>query len=361
MKRNALWILACILLLSFWMTSCLSDDDDEAADDDDDVTDDDDDNVTDDDDDVTDDDDDNVTDDDDDVTDDDDDNVTDDDDDDASPYDPLPEAKEPGEYECENCPDMDLSMTAEDFTIAAGAVTTYVMSSDAFAPVQGALKDGDWYLVQKDVDEPKENWGVIPTDESGAFEVTLPLFCGKQLFKMAWANEDGTYGVVLAMETTDCLDEDIRATLSWGAGANDLELHLIREGGQLNVAPDDCTWTNMNPDWGVADDATDNPQKDVDHTSDNGLENIRLAKPENIKYRVMVEYWGSGDPIDATLVLMLDGQIQTKTLGNFTTQKVWDAAVLDWTNRSITWLTSDPIDCSASWASGCTATLPEWE
>ena len=244
-------------------------------------------------------------------------------------------------------------------TVNVGAETSWWLSSDIFGPVTGHGGDGIWYLYQvRPTERRRENGGRFHTDESGAYQLTVPLFCGEQLLKLAWSNEMGRSGLVFALTTQDCQAGDIRITLSWGSGANDLELHLIRAGGRINVLPDDNTWTNMNPDWGAPGETQDNPRKDVDHTGANGLENIFLSNPEEIGYHVMVEYWGSGAPTTAQLVIIVDNRTYERQLSNFQSHYVWDAATIDWPNRRVLWNTTEAIDCANNWSSGCQMDIP---
>lgn len=277
----------------------------------------------------------------------------------ASIADPLPDANEPGEYGCEGCPDIEVPQDMV-FESDLGAVTSKSISSGDIGIISGNDGDGVWYLEQNAATRAtrRVNGGVLYTAEGGSYIITIPLFCGQQTLKLVWSNASGSYGLVFSLLTSDCTEDDIRVTLSWGAGANDLELHLIREGGKINVHPDDCTWTNMNPDWGVADDSADNPHKDVDHTGDNGVENIWLSSPEDIQYHVMVEYWATGNPITANLVVVLDGQTYVRSLADFQPKYVWDAAVIDWTARKLTWNNDAAFDCSGNWSSGCKMDVP---
>ncbi len=271
--------------------------------------------------------------------------------------DPLEGKDAPGEYACDGCPQWELP-TDFEFTRNLGAVTASEFTSVETGPISGHLGDGVWYLSHTVTAGLRENGGSIVMDENGDYEVKLPLFCGNQTLKLAWTNGGGTSGIVMDLTTTDCVEDDIRVTLSWGAGANDLELHFIRGAGKINQAPDDCTWTNMNPDWGTADDPADDPQKDVDHTGDNGIENIFLASPEDTTYHILVEYWATGVPTTARIVVLLENRSFETTLENFTQKMVWDVGVVDWAARTVTWTADTVTDCSGSWSSGCTMDIP---
>jgi hypothetical protein len=292
--------------------------------------------------------------------DDDDDDDGDDDTADIELEDPCEGLDEPGEYECDGCPDIELPEDYEfDLEFSDADVTTFQFTSTETGPVTGHDGDGVWYLERLG-SRTGLNGGDIFTDEIGDFEITIPIFCKNQLLKTSWSNADGRYCLVHAIQNTNCNEGDIRVTLSWGAGANDLELHLIRDGGQINNhdgGNDDCTWTNMNPDWGEEGNPDDDPLKDVDWTVENGVENIYLSNPENIVYHVLVEYWGTGVPTMASLVLNVNEETTVFKLDDFTSHQVWYAATIDWSNRSVEYV-NEVVDCSGDWSSGCLMDLP---
>ena len=270
---------------------------------------------------------------------------------------PCPGQDAPGEYNCDGCPDIELP-DGYEFSIELSAVTTYQFTSANTGPVTGNDGDGSWYLLSSV--GTGMNGGELGTDTSGNFDITIPLFCKQQVFKTAWSNASGTYCLVHSINNTDCIEGDIRVTLTWGAGSNDLELHLIRDGGKLNNTDggtDDCTWTNMNPDWGVEGDTSDNPQKDVDWTGDNGVENIYLPNPENVVYHVFVEYWADGVPASPQIVFNVDGETTVDDITGFNPKEVWYVGTIDWPTRTVTRI-DNVFDCSGDWSSGCVMDLP---
>lgn len=268
----------------------------------------------------------------------------------VSALDPAPQYQAPGAYRCANCPD--IPGAATDFNF--GAVTSKRLEGT----VTNAVGNGLFYVRGRNGEEVT---GVLPTATDGTFASTAPLFCGEQLVKCVWNNAAGQYVLVQRVITTDCVDADIRVTLSWDDQAKDLELHLIKPGGRINQ-PTDCTWTTClgtGPDWGVTGDASDDPKKDVDDTGDFGPENIFLAKPETGTFHVMVEHWGSGAPTnDARLIINVKGKGATVLdRKDLVSQHVWRAATIAWPEGTVTPVATD-FDCSASWSSGCTAQLP---
>ncbi|HEX2878188.1 MAG TPA: hypothetical protein VHO25_01500 [Polyangiaceae bacterium] len=265
--------------------------------------------------------------------------------------DPAPQALTPGEYTCEGCPDADLTTFELDLANAT--------STQLFGTVTGAVGNGQFYLESEG---GQSIAGAIPTSETGSYSFTLPLFCGTQLLKCLWSNDAGTYVAVTQIVTTECVQADIRVTVTWDELGYDYELHLIKEGGQINDNATDCTWTSCigaGPDWGVVGDTTDNPLKDVDNTGNYGPENIFYANPEDGTYTVMVEHWGGGTAdSDGEVTINLAGeQTVAVKITNLASHHVFTAATIEWPSKVVNVVGSD-YDCTANFAGGCRDAIP---
>lgn len=269
----------------------------------------------------------------------------------GSGLDPAPQADMPGAYGCDGCPDAGIT----EFQLDLADATKHSFSGT----VTGAVGDGRFYLATAG---GQSVGGVIPTDAGGGYDFTVPLFCGTQLLECVWSNDAGEYVAVVEIVTTDCVDADIRVTLTWDDLGRDYELHLVKQGGRINDDATDCTWTSCigtSLDWGVMGDTSDNPRKDVDNTGAYGPENIFYASPEDGTYTVMVEHWGSG-------AAESDGQLTINVLGrppvivditDLAAQHVFTAATIDWPSKTVTPV-GDEFDCGGNWASGCQAAIP---
>lgn len=271
--------------------------------------------------------------------------------DDPAIPDPAPEHSAPGAYGCDGCPESDRTI----FELAVGSATSTTLSGT----VTGAEGDGTYYLRGPGGEALA---GIVPIDAGdGSYSIELPLFCGEQLLKLLWTNIEGTLVEVVSITTEDCVDADIRITLSWDALGQDWELHLIKPGGRINDNATDCTWTScigVSPDWGVEGDPSDDPHKDVDNTGAYGPENIWLAKPEPGIYTVMVEHWGVGDPSSSGQVTFnVAGEVVVARFENLAPQHVWTVGTIEWPSGKIT-TGSDVFDCSSNWSGGCLADIP---
>lgn len=269
-----------------------------------------------------------------------------------SQFDPAPEVTTPGETGCTGCPDSD----EDNFTLTLDNLTNHSFSG----LVNDAMGDGVFY-----VDGPGNRGlvGPIDTADDGNFSIEIPLFCGQQLVKCVWSNAQGQY--VLATEVTveNCVEPDIRVTLTWDDLGDDWELHLIREGGTINGGPEeDCTWNTCvggSGDWGQPGDLSDDPVKDVDNTDAFGPENIFLASPEDMVYTVMVEHWSNGDPMsDGQVIFNIDGNEPVVVgMQDLAYQEVWTAGTITWPAGTVT-TSQDVFDCSGNWSSGCLEEIP---
>lgn len=275
--------------------------------------------------------------------------------------DPYPEADEPGEYTCADCPSSD-DHSDTNFEPNFGAVTAQEFGGS----VTGAEGNGTFYVANE---AGQAFAGLIPTDaDTGSYDVNVPLLCGEQQIKLVWGNAKGKYATVYKAKTTDCVETDIRATLVWDGLGLDFELHLVREGGNINDRTDDryysndCTWNTCisgSIDWGVEGDASDDPRKDVDNIGTFGPENIFYNKPEAGRYTVMVEHWnGSGDKdANGTLIINVKGKPTTVIpITKLAPYSVFVGATIDWPSGEVR--TFDTYhECSELWSSGCTAAI----
>lgn len=271
--------------------------------------------------------------------------------------DPAPGLDLPGKFTipavCPGCP----TSADTQFEIQAGGVTARNFTGQ----VSNAVGNGVFFVSAGAGAMAQELSGPIATQPAGNFSFTAPLFCGVQIVKCVWSNAAGSYVLNIRVTTTNCVNADIRVTISWDELGEDWELHLIKPGGRINDDATDCTWTSCidtGPDWGVKGDASDDPLKDVDDLDSYGPENIFLAKPENGRYTVMVEHWGRGSPMsDGQAIVNVRGQAVVFSIMDLAPQWVWTVATIDWPSGVVTPV-GTVFDCSAMWSGGCNAPIP---
>lgn len=145
-------------------------------------------------------------------------------------------------------------------------------------------------------------------------------------------------------------DEDIHIQLVWNTpgdpnqtdeSGSDVDLHLLHPDANFNwnLPPWDCFWQNMEPDWGSANVATDNPSLDIDDTDGAGPENINLDNPEvETTYNVGAYYFSDhnyGRSL-VTVRVYIGGQLayeaERKPMDN---QEFWHVADIEWPSGNV--------------------------
>ena len=123
----------------------------------------------------------------------------------------------------------------------------------------------------------KDNLGQYSCDPVAYKRVTIEAVPDKDLHvQLVWSTPDDP-------DETDRIGTDVDlhfkhgdAGASWNADANGY----------------DCYFANVNPDWGIAGDAADNPSLDIDDTNGAGPENVNLNRPEpGVTYEVGAIYF----------------------------------------------------------------------
>ena len=130
-------------------------------------------------------------------------------------------------------------------------------------------------------------------------------------------------------------DLDLHFTHPWAEG------HDVDGDGALDGFfdnPFDCYWFNGHPEWGDSESAFDNPSLDRDDTDGAGPENLNLAAPEPVTYRVGVHYWNDHDygVSYATLKVYLHGELALEVADvSLSNDDMWDACTIEFPNGHI--------------------------
>jgi hypothetical protein len=265
--------------------------------------------------------------------------------------DPAPTYEAFGQHSNAECTSVDLVSFSVDPTTAS------TFSVSGYAPGTAA---GTYYVRGVSGEEVA---GPIPVaGGSGAFDMTAPLFCGEQVVKLVFCNADCVYVAVIPVVGRPCAANNLQVTLSWDDLGRDWELHLIRQGGQINDGVNDCTWNtcvSSSLDWGVLGSSVDDPQKDIDDIDSHGPENIYLDNPAAGTYTIMVEHWsGSGSASsDGRAIINVDGVATTLDVTNLAPYEVWTVATVAWPSGVVTPV-NNRYSCGGNWSNGCDAAIP---
>ncbi len=203
-------------------------------------------------------------------------------------------------------------------------------------------------------------WSIVdrPTDSTNDFEsvngssATLWMqTAGTYVVELQVWNGLGVQSCEPARLQLDVVpDEDIHLQLVWQTPADsdqtdtrgsDVDLHFLNPNPRSvwNSRPWDCFWRNMNPDWGVDGDPSDDPSLDIDDVNGAGPENINLNNPEiGLTYDVGVHYYSDHNYGDSfvTVRIYIGGQLMMEMSGQeMSNQEFWHVAKIDWPSGAI--------------------------
>ena len=143
-------------------------------------------------------------------------------------------------------------------------------------------------------------------------------------------------------------DLELHLVLNWDvSGGSDVDFHFYKESGTI-FSCDDCFYSNMSPDWGVAGDIIDDPFLDYDDLEGPGPENINVSELPDGSFIIAVHYYsdtGSGGSdsgfsadANATVQVYIEGTL-VDTFGPTnldSTDWTWNVARVEWPSRTIT-------------------------
>lgn len=195
--------------------------------------------------------------------------------------------------------------------------------TQSFAPF-GAVTNWDWSVQAPD--GSVETFVPTATDPRPVFQANV---VGAYTYTLRVRDASGTYSCESATYTVLVQpNEAIHIELTWNtpgdidetdtgeAAGTDLDLHFTHPaatgpdldgdgiGDPWFDADYDCFWHNVSPNWASFDpSAKDDPSLDRDDTDGGGPENLNLAVPELVTYRVGVHHWNDHDfgPVQATV------------------------------------------------------------
>ncbi|MCB9765431.1 MAG: choice-of-anchor D domain-containing protein [Alphaproteobacteria bacterium] len=168
------------------------------------------------------------------------------------------------------------------------------IGEDSYDPAGLILTDYDWRLVSR----PSGSAANMPSGQTSrpnrnGFQTDM---VGTYIAELVVTNELGVSSEPCLVELDAEPSQDLWVEMYWVHSGDDMDLHLLKPGGQLTTMGDcyygNCTGRGL--DWGQSGVSSDNPTLDIDDIPGTGPENINIASPETGTFTVYVhDYPGS--------------------------------------------------------------------
>jgi hypothetical protein len=179
------------------------------------------------------------------------------------------------------------------FQVAPLRESADLFGSDSYDPNGLDLIDYRWRLVER-----PSGSGSTMLDENSDLRTFTPDLAGDYKFELVVTNEECVQSdpCELSLQATPL--EDVWIELSWAESGDDLDLHLLRNGGpfesELDCYYGNCVSDLGDLDWGQRGLLDDNPKLDLDDIDGVGPENINIQEPTSGEYTIVVhDYPGS--------------------------------------------------------------------
>ncbi len=222
-------------------------------------------------------------------------------------------------------------------------VATWI-GNDSFDPLGEEIIQYDWQLVSY----PEGSEAIIPSGGANRGPFT-PVLAGDYIARLIVTNESGLSSDPCEVTLEAIPDQNLWVEMFWSTPQDDMDLHLLRNGGPLE-SDFDCYYSNCTSatqmffpmDWGTSGYDEDNPVLDLDDIPGTGPENINIADPESsVEYTVVVhDYTGSTPDVygenDVTVNIYLDGTLSwtdTRTISGDGSYTYF--ARIDWATGTI--------------------------
>ena len=178
-----------------------------------------------------------------------------------------------------------------------------LFGANSYDPNELDIIDYRWRLVQK-----PSGSGSSLLDENADLRSFTPDLAGEYVFELVVTNEECVQSNPCQLSLQATPQEELWIELSWSESGDDLDLHLLRDGGPFE-SDRDCYYGNCvseigELDWGQRGFLDDNPKLDLDDIDGWGPQNINIQEPTSGEYTVVIhDYPGSEYYGDNTALL----------------------------------------------------------
>lgn len=187
----------------------------------------------------------------------------------------------------------------------------------SYDPTGLAITDYDWNLVSVPVGSR-----ATLADGEAVIPGFLPDVPGTFVAQLVVTNELGQVSEPCETTLESVTLFQLWIYIHWATAADDMDLHLVRPGGELETEGD-CYYANCIgtlPDWGVEGDIADDPELIADDVKGIGPEVIRVFTPEPGDFEIYVQdYPGSSflGPNDVSIYVYIAGELAWSDVRDF--------------------------------------------
>ena len=210
----------------------------------------------------------------------------------------------------------------------------------SYDPDGDALEEYQWTIT-------------LPEGSTGTFTPSVDMaslytdIAGDYVVQLRVKSNEQVWSAPATLHVNSIPKELLHVELFWDTGGADLDLHLADKGADFFSLPDDVSYCNQTPDWGVAGTA-DDPSLDIDDRYGYGPENINIDTPQVDNYNIRVHYYvDNGDlSVVATVKVYLYGAEEASYSKVLNYNEVWDVADIKWSgNAGTTYVieNTDPV------------------
>lgn len=146
----------------------------------------------------------------------------------------------------------------------------------------------------------------------------------------------------------DVTSADLVVVLTWSE-PGDLDLHLANAPASTFSDPEDCSFCNASPDWGVPAEPADDPVLVIDAVGGPGCEAISIEAPVDGDYYLAVHYFedNGGTTGTALVETYVSGVLVSSETQLLNRNELWEVGTVSWPAGTVTVSGTAPATATA--------------
>lgn len=214
---------------------------------------------------------------------------------------------------------------------------------DASYDTDGVVEKWTWTIIS----QPPGSALVLPPSNDPNRGPFTPDLAGDYVAQLIVTDDEGAVSDPCVVTLASVPGQDLWIEMFWSHNDDDMDLHVVRDDGDLWDNQDDCHYANCDaspyPSWGAAG-AIGNPRLDLDDLPGVGPENINIDEPGDDTYTVVVHDYN------------LSGH--TYSGNNDVTVNIYIGGLLEWTGtKTISGEDKEIAFAKLTWATGVIVSL----